>query len=72
MSAMKAMRQKGGRGKARQLVRLNSKITRLSSELETLQFLQDRLERELAPSDVEAAWDRNQAPVKMRASRRTP
>ena len=51
---MKQMRQKdaqaGRGGKVRQLVRLNSRITRLSSELETLQFLQDRLERELAPS----------------------
>lgn len=72
MSAMKEMRQKGERGgKVRQLVRLNSKITRLSSELETLQFLQDRLEMELAPSDGGAAWDWKQAPVKTRASRRT-
>lgn len=71
---MKEMRQKGGQagrgGKVRQLVRLNSKITRLSSELETLQFLQDRLERELAPSDGGAARDWEQSPAKMRASRR--
>jgi hypothetical protein len=52
---MKEMRQKGGQdgrgGKVRRLARLNSRITRLSSELETLQFLQDRLEKELAPSE---------------------
>lgn len=28
-------------------MRLNRRITRLSSELETLQFMQDRLERQL-------------------------
>lgn len=33
--------------RARRLVRLNRRITKLSSELETLQFMQDRLEREL-------------------------
>ena len=32
---------------ARKLMRLNRRITKLSSELETLQFMQDRLEREL-------------------------
>lgn len=52
MTAMKEMRLKDGQagrgGKARRLARLNSRITRLSSELETLQFMQDRLERELA------------------------
>jgi len=52
ITVMKEMRQRGGQAgrgsKARRLARLNSKITRLSSELETLQFMQDRLERELA------------------------
>lgn len=74
ISAMKDMRQKDGQsgrcGKVRRLVRLNSKITRLSSELETLQFLQDRLERELAPADRGEARDWKQSPVKMRANRR--
>lgn len=71
MSVMKEMRQKGGRGsKVRQLVRLNSRITRLSSELETLQFLQDRLEREISPSDGGAVRDWEQSPVKMRDFRR--
>ncbi len=68
---MKEMRQKGGRGsRVRQLARLNSKITRLSSELETLQFLQDRLEREIAPSDRGAVRGWAQSTVKMRTSRR--
>lgn len=71
---MKEMRQNGGEagrgGKVRRLARLNSRITRLSSELETLQFLQDRLERELAPSDGGAGRGWGRSPVKMRASRR--
>lgn len=33
--------------KAKKLARLNRRITRLSSELETLAFMQGRLEREL-------------------------
>lgn len=35
--------------KVKRLARINRRITRLSSELETLQFMQDRLERELEP-----------------------
>jgi hypothetical protein len=32
---------------ARRLARINRRITRLSSELETLQYIQDRLSRDL-------------------------
>lgn len=39
-----------GTMKFRKLAVLNRKIVRLSSELETLQYLQDRLEREMTPS----------------------
>jgi len=38
-----------GTEKFRKLAVLNRKIVRLSSELETLQYLQDRLEREMTP-----------------------
>jgi hypothetical protein len=36
---------------AKKLAVLNRRIVRLSSELETLQFMQDRLERELERPD---------------------
>lgn len=42
------MQGKGAK-KFRKLAVLNRKIIRLSSELETLQYLQDRLEREMTP-----------------------
>ena len=35
--------------KTRKLAVLNRRIVRLSAELETLQFMQDRLERQLEP-----------------------
>jgi hypothetical protein len=38
--------------KAAKLARLNRRITRLSAELETLHFMQDRLERELKEIDA--------------------
>lgn len=46
--AQNAMQNKGT-GKFRKLAVLNRRIVRLSSELETLQYLQDRLEREMTP-----------------------
>lgn len=36
-------------GRSKKLAVLNRRIVRLSSELETLQFMQDRLARELEP-----------------------
>lgn len=39
---------------ARKLARLNKKITRLSSELETLHFMQDRLERAIESAEQSA------------------
>ena len=43
--------QRKGTQKFRRLAVLNRRIVRLSSELETLQYLQDRLERELGPGE---------------------
>lgn len=53
--------------RARKLANINRKIMQLSSELETLQYMQDRLERELEPDNLSARaprmrqrarWDR--------------
>jgi hypothetical protein len=41
--------QRKGTEKFRKLAVLNRKIVRLSSELETLQYMQDLLEREMTP-----------------------
>jgi septal ring factor EnvC (AmiA/AmiB activator) len=45
------------RREVRKLARINTKISRLSSELETLQFVQDRLERKLESAERSAARD---------------
>lgn len=41
------VRTTGGDRRVKRLLRLGRRITRLLSELETLNFMQDRLEREL-------------------------
>lgn len=68
---MKEMRQKDGQAgrssKVRRLARLNSRITQLGSELETLQFMQDRLERELAPFSSGDKEDRRHSVVRENA-----
>jgi septal ring factor EnvC (AmiA/AmiB activator) len=46
----------GPRRQARKLARLNTKITRLNSELETLTFMQDRLQREIESAGRSTAY----------------
>jgi len=55
MNGLAANRRPTPKLKARKLARLNQKITRLNSELETLHFMQDRLEREIESAGRSAA-----------------
>lgn len=58
--------QAGTRGFKRLAV-LNRRIVRLSSELETLQYMQDRLERELEPGgNVKKERDVSSSPRRTR------